>query len=198
MKTPPFSWTRSALALCAALALTACGGGGDDGNDAGGNTPPPAGGGGGTPPPAGGGSTAAPLVISNATPSTLNGTLDKSVALFESGSSNETMGTFNATDSHCRVAAYVMPLPGSSDTYFVELSFRKTDGAIGLVNFGTDAGLAVLARVAAPTTGVTVDVANRRIVFTAFTLSSSNTTVTLDGSLEYPTNIAPENRAACG
>lgn len=190
MNTTPFRRTRSALALCCALALAACGGGGDDGNDAGGNTPPP--------PPAGGGSTAAPLVISNATPSTLNGTLDKSVALFEAGSSNEAMGSFNATDSHCRVAAYVMPLPGNSGTYFVELSFRKTDGAIGLVNFGTDAGLAVLARVAAPTAGVAVDVANRRIVFTGFTLSSTNTTLTLDGSLEYPTNIAPENRAACG
>lgn len=187
MNPTPFRWTRHALGLCCALALTACGGGGSDDDETGGGTPPPS-----------GGSTAAPLVISQANPSTLNGTLDKSVALFEAGSSNETLGTFNATDSHCRVAAYVMPLSGGSTTYFIELSFRKTDGAIGLVNFGTDAGLAVLARVASPTSGVTVDVANRRIVFTGFAMSSSSTSLTLDGSLEYPTNIAPENRAACG
>ena len=181
--------TRPLLLATLSITLAACGGGGDD-DETSTPPPPPAGGGGGT--------TAAPLVISAATPSTLNGTLDKAAGLFESGSSNDVMGTFAATDDHCRVAGYVLRNSGDGVNYFVELSFRKTDRQVGLVNFGLDSGLATLARVAAPTAGITVDTTNRRIVFTAFTLTSTNTTVTLDGSMEYPTNIAPENRAACG
>jgi len=80
----------------------------------------------------------------------------------------------------------------------VELAFRKTDRAIGLVNFGDNSNLATLARVGSPTTGVVVDIANRRIGFTNLVISSLNTTITLNGTLSYPTNVAPENRAACG
>ena len=185
--------SRPLLLATFALTLAGCGGGGDD------TVSPPAGGGGGG--GGGGGSgttTAAPLVISAATPATLNGTLDKAAGLYESGSSNDVMGSFASTDDHCRVAGYVLRNSGDGINYFIELSFRKSDRQVGLVNFGLDSGLATLARVATPTTGVTVDIVNRRIVFTAFTLSSTGTTVTLDGSMEYPTNVAPENRAACG
>jgi hypothetical protein len=185
--------TRPLLLATFTITLAACGGGGDD-EETSTPTPPPTGGGSG----GGTGTTAAPLVISVATPSTLNGTLDKAAGLYESGSSNDVMGTFAATDDHCRVAGYVLRNSGDGVNYFIELSFRKTDRQVGLINFGLDSSLATLARVAAPTTGITVDTTNRRIVFTGFTLSSTNTTVTLDGSMEYPTNVAPENRAACG
>jgi hypothetical protein len=186
-------FSRPLLLATLALTLAACGGGGDDAAE-----PPAGGGGGGGAGGGGGGTTAAPLVITAATPATLNGTLDKAAGLYESGSSNDVMGSFASTDDHCRVAGYVLRNSGDGINYFIELSFRKSDRQVGLVNFGLDSGLATLARVATPTTGITVDIVNRRIVFTAFTLSSTSTTVTLDGSMEYPTNVAPENQAACG
>ncbi len=63
---------------------------------------------------------------------------------------------------------------------------------------GGAAAVATLARVAAPPTGVAVDTANRRIAFTNLVISSLATTITRNGSLSYPTKVAPENRAACG
>jgi hypothetical protein len=71
---------------------------------------------------------------------------------------------------------------------------------VGRINFGADAGLVLLARSVAPVPGVTVDVANRRIGFTGVVVgvAPSINSVTLSGSLEYPTNIDPAARAACG
>ncbi len=171
-----------ALAALLAVHLAGCGGGDD------------------TPAAAGGGAAVAapPLVISAASPATLNGTLGETTAQYEAGSSNEALGGFASTDPYCRVAAYGLTNSGDGKKYFVELAFRKTDRAIGLVNFGDNSNLATLARVGSPTTGVVVDIANRRIGFTNLVISSLNTTITLNGTLSYPTNVASENRAACG
>lgn len=51
---------------------------------------------------------------------------------------------------------------------------------------------------AAPVTGVVVDITNRRIGFTNVVISSSTATITLNGALDCTTNLAPANRAACG
>jgi hypothetical protein len=174
-----------ATGLCIAIGLAGCGGG--EPEPAAGNT-------------AGPGSTnvaQAALTISAANPATLNGALTKNIATVESNSSDATLSSFANTADHCRVGAYLMAHPNGS-TYYVEVSFRKDTKAIGLVKFGTDAGFAVLARAAGPLPAVAVDTTNRRIGFTNLVLASSGTTVTLNGSLEYPTNVAPENRAACG
>jgi len=182
------SFRTTAMAACATAALlAACGGGGDDGPA----TAP-------TTPPAGGGSTAAPLVISAATPATLNGTLDKATAQFEHGSSADTGGApYDATQPYCRVAAYSLT-GADGKKYFLQIPFRKDTRAIGLLTFGDDATLATLVRVLNPTSGVAVDVANRRITFTNFVMSPGTVSITLNGTLEYITNVAPDNRAACG
>lgn len=177
------------LAVALATALAGCGGG-DDG----------AGAGGGVGAGAGGGATvaAAPLVISAASPATLNGTLSEVGAQYEAGSSTEALGGFASTDPYCRVAAYTLTNSGDGKKYFVELAFRKTDRAIGLVKFGDDGSLATLARVLAPATGIVVDTTNRRIGFTNLVITTGGTSITLNGALSYPSNVAPENRAVCG
>lgn len=177
-------------ALAAAALLGACGGSDDD-------TSAPAAGGGGS--SGGGAVSAAPLVASAATPAALNGTLDKTTALFEHNSSNALMTTFNASDDHCRVGAFSV-LSSNGTRYFIEISFSKAAKTVGMVKFGTDAGLVLLARSVAPVGGVTVDVANRRIGFvnTVVGVTPSVNSVTLNGSLEYPTHIDAAARAACG
>jgi hypothetical protein len=177
------------LALTAAACLSACGGGDDD----------PATGPTAVPSVGVAGSTAAPLVVSSATPTSLNGTLDKATAQFEHGSSNALMTTYNATDDHCRVGAFAV-LSSNGTRYYVEVSFSKAAKAVGRVNFGLDTGLVLLARSVAPVPGVTVDVANRRINFAGAVVGGANSTnsVTLNGSLKYITNIDPAARAACG
>lgn len=183
--TPTFGRRAApAAALLLAALLAGCGGGDD--------TPAAAAGG------TGAAVAAAPLVITAASPATLNGTLGETTAQVESNSSNEALGGFASTDPYCRVAAYGLSNSGDGKKYFVEVAFRKTDRAIGLINFGDDASLATLARVSAPATGVTVDTTNRRIAFTNLVISSLSTTITLNGTLSYPTNVAAENRAACG
>ena len=171
-----------AAAMLLAALLAGCGGGDE------------------TPAAAGGGATVAvaPLVVSAASPATLNGTLGETSAQYEAGSSDEALGGFASTDPYCRVAAYGLSNSGDGKKYFVELAFRKTDRAIGLVKFGDDASLATWARVLAPATGVTVDTVNRRIAFSNLVISALTTSITLNGTLSYPTNVAAENRAACG
>ena len=184
---PLQTWLRPAAAALVAVLLTACGGGDDD---------PPAGTQAGT----GGGSVAAAaLVVSAGTPASLNGTLDKTSAQFEHGSSNALMTTYVASDDHCRVGAFA--LLGSNGTrYYVEVSFSKAAKVVGRINFGADAGLVLLARSVAPVAGVTVDTANRRIGFVNVVVGGANSTnsVTLNGALDYPTNIDAAARAACG
>jgi hypothetical protein len=191
------AFERLAFALICSLAaasLAACGGG-DDAPAAAAPAPPPA----APTPPAPPASTGSPLTLSVSTPATLNGTLDKAVGLFEAGSSNDVMTTFNATDNHCRVGAYALRNSGDGTLYYLEVSFRKDTLAAGFIRFGRDAGLVLLARAPAPLPGVAVDIASRRIVFTNVVVGATgSTTVTVNGSLEYPTNVAPENRAACG
>lgn len=180
-------WLQRAAIPWMAVVLSACGGGDGD---------PPA----STPAGTGGGSVAAaPLVVSAATPASLNGTLDKAVAQFEHGSSNALMTTFASTDDHCRVGAFA--LLGSNGTrYYVEISFSKAAKVVGRVNFGADTGLVLLARSVAPVAGVTVDTTSRRIGFVNVVVGGAGSTnsVTLNGSLEYPTHIDAAARAACG
>jgi hypothetical protein len=147
-------------------------------------------------PPAAG--PAAPLVITGATPSTWNGTLAKATAQFEHGSSDETATSFQPTQPYCRVAAYGLVNSGDGKKYYLEIPFRKDTRAIGLLKFGDDASLTTLARVLNPATGVGIDIANRRITFTNLVIGTGAQGLTLNGSIEYPTNVAPENRAACG
>jgi hypothetical protein len=176
--------THYLLATLAATALlSACGGGDDDA----------------TTPASGGTVSAAALVVSAATPAGLNGTLDKSTAVFESNSSNALMTSFNASDDHCRVGAFAV-LSSNGARYTIEVSFSKSARTVGIIKYGTDSPLALLARSVAPVAGVTVDVANRRIGFvnTVVGVAPSTNSVTLNGSLEYPTNIDPAARAACG
>ncbi len=175
--------THAAGLLAVAAQLSACGGGDDAASSS-----------------SGGGSVAvAPLVVSAGTPASLNGTLDKTTAVFEHGSSNALMTTYSASDDHCRVAAYTV-LSSNGTRYYLEVSFSKAAKAVGRINFGTDTGLVLLARSVAPVAGVTVDVTNRRIGFANVVVGGSTSTnsVTLNGSLEYPSNVDASNRAACG
>lgn len=180
-------WGRVALTLLCAASLAACGGGEEDSP-----ADPPTGGGGGS------SVAAAPLVISAGTPASLNGTLATTAALYESGSSNEGMTSFASTDPYCRVAGYTLTNSGDGRKYYLELSFRKDTRAIGLVKFGDDATFAVVASLATPASGMVVDLTNRRVGFTNLVMTGSGTSITLNGALDYPTNVAPENRAACG
>lgn len=174
-------------ALATTALLSACGGGDDDSTTA-------AGGGSG-----GGTVSAAPLVVSAGTPASLNGTLDKRTAVFESNSSNALMTSYNASDDHCRVGAFAV-LSSNGTRYTLEISFGKANKAVGIIKYGTDSPLALLARSVAPVAGVTVDVANRRIGFVNTVVGgpTSANSVTLNGSLEYPSNVDPAARAACG
>lgn len=177
-----FQRCRLAAPLLCAAALAACGGGGD------------------APAAAAGGSVsvaAAPLVVTAASPVAYNGTLDKSNVGVESGSSNAAMTGYAATETHCRVAVYGVKNTTSNAEFFVELSFKKDSKAVGLMNLGT--GIATnLASATGPLSGVAVDIAHRRVGFTNVVLSTGGTTVTLNGSIEYTTNIDPTVRPSCG
>jgi len=149
-------------------------------------------------PPATGGT---PLVITDATPSSWNGTLDKAPALVEHNSSGGTgFAPYTSTDAYCRVAAYGLLASGDGNKYFIQIPFRKDNKQVGLAVFGDDVTRGTRARTADPTTGIAIDTVNRRITFINFVFGGANSsqTMTLNGTIEYPTNIAPENRAACG
>jgi len=143
------------------------------------------------PPPA-----AAPLVVTLATTPAWYGTLDKAQAQFEHGSSDETAGQFQSTQPYCRVAVYGLTNGGAK--YYLEIPFRKDNKEVGLLKFGDDASFATLARVLKPASGVAIDTANRRISFTNLLIGTGSAGITLNGTLDYPANVAPENRAACG
>ena len=142
--------------------------------------------------------SAAPLVITAANPATWNGTLAKAAAQFEHGSSDETANSFQSTQPYCRVAAYGLVNSGDGKKYYLEVPFRKDNKTVGLLKFGDDASFAILARVLNPASGVSIDTVNRRITFTNLVIGTSAQGLTLNGTIEYPTNVAPENRAACG
>jgi hypothetical protein len=139
------------------------------------------------------------IVVSAGNPASLNGTLDAKTAQYESGSSNETMTTFLDADPYCRVAVYVMNNPATNNAYYIEIPFRKDTRSIGLVKFGSDAtNSLLLVRTLNPTTGVAIDTANRRITLSNLVISSTTASVTLNGTINYPTNAVAGNRAACG
>jgi hypothetical protein len=147
-----------------------------------------------TPPPA------TPLVISKATPADWNGTLDLAGAQFEHGSgSNTGDGPYDAGQPYCRLAVYGLLTPDGV-AHFLQIPFKKTDKSVGLVSFGLDASFATEARELGPLPGMTIDTVNRRITFVNVVIGTGNAanTMTLNGTLDYPTNVAPENRAACG
>jgi hypothetical protein len=182
----------SAIASLFAVTLAACGGGGDAGTataDAGGS-----GGGGGA-----GTVAAAPLVISAATPGSRNGTLTPTAGAIEHGSSNAGMTTYQSADPYCRIGAYTLNNSGDSTAYYIELSFKKDSKAIGLVKFGLDSAISSTeAQLTGPVTGMTVDISNRRIGFANVVLTGTGTSLTLNGALDFPTNVDAGNRASCG
>lgn len=183
---------RAVLGTGALALLVGCGGGGD-GSTGAGTTGGTSGGSTGTP----AASTGAALTLSATTPASAAGPLAATGAQFESGSSNETLGTFASSDPFCRVAVYGLTGSGGRN-YYVELSFAKSDGRVGLVKIG-EGVQTVLARTAAPSTAqVAINTSARRITFTALVLSSSSFSAQLDGTLDYPSNVEPANRAACG
>lgn len=173
---------RRLLASIATVTLLAACGGGDDNSAAGSGS---------------GGTTVAlaPFVVSAANPAGYNGTYSKTNVQVEAGSSNAPMTSFNASDDHCRVGIYTLQSAGRD--YYIELSFRKDTKAVGLLNYGTGVAT-VLASASGPLAGVAVDIANRRIGFSNVVLVNGSVTVTLNGSLEYITNFAAANQAACG
>ena len=139
------------------------------------------------------------IVVSAATPASLNGALDSKNAQYESGSSNETNNTFLDTDPYCRVAVYVMTNPATNFSYYIEIPFRKDNRAIGLVNFGSDGSNSFLhVRTFNPTTGIAIDTVKRQITLTNLMISRTDASVTLNGTIAYPTNAVVANRAACG
>jgi hypothetical protein len=175
----------AANALACALLLQGCGGGGDAAPVAPVVPAPP--------------TAAAPLVITLATTADWNGTLSTTTAQYEHGSSDETATAFQSTQPYCRVAAYSL-VAANGKKYYLEIPFRKDTKAIGLLKFGDDdaSSFPTLARVLNPTSGVSIDIANRRITFTNLVIGTSTSGLTLNGTLDYPTNVAPENRASCG
>jgi hypothetical protein len=184
-----------AIGLITLAALTACGGGGDSITVA--ANPVAA-----APTPAA--STAAPLVLSAATTASVNGTLNKAAttALFESTVGNAT-GNFSSAgpNDFCRVAVYAVPNSGNALTYDLEVVFSKTSQVASYAQLTQVGGSTTFsARDVAPTlTGITVDVANRRLTFAGQVLGSTGSNrVTLTGTLEYPTNGSVPDRPNCG
>lgn len=142
---------------------------------------------------------AAPLVVSGATPSTANGTLDKTTGIGESGISDAT-GNFSSggPNNYCRAAVYALTNSGDGRKYVVQVVFDKTTRAVSYVSLAEDAASpAFTARANAGLTSVAVDITNRRIGFTATALTGANP-ATLNGSLEYVTNGSVADRANCG
>lgn len=140
----------------------------------------------------------ASLVISAATPASMSGRLDKLSAQFESNSSNALMTTYNDADPYCRVGAYALLNGSDMKKYYLEISYAKATGAVGLVKFGDDATFVALATAIGPQAAVAIDKSARRITFTNLGLGDNGGLLKLNGTLEYPTNVVPANRAACG
>lgn len=185
----PRSYSIAALAALT-VALSACGGGDDA-------TPAAGGGSGGSTPV-----TAAALVLSASTPSTANGTLNKTLGLDESGISNAT-GTYASSgpNDYCRVALYEMANSGDAKKYDIQVVFAKSTKAVSYVSLSLNGAAASTFTVsaAAPVAGTAVDIANRRIGFTNTVLSATGgNTTTLNGSLEFNTNSVVADRANCG
>ncbi len=145
-------------------------------------------------------------MVTGATPTSINGTLAKQAGFagIESGESNDVATTFNLGSTHCRVAAYGLKNSGDGKNYVIEIPFAKTDGAFGLIRFYDDTSNFVptyLVRTAGPgIPGLTVNTTARVITFVnvRFGPASGSNTVVINGTLEYPTNATPANRAACG
>ena len=143
--------------------------------------------------------SAAALVISAATPSTANGTLDKTVGIPESTVGDST-GNYSSAgpNSYCRAAVYAMTNSGDSRKYDVEVVFDKATHAVSYVALTDNLSAATFtARANSGLTTVAVDTANRRIGFTATALTGANA-ATLNGSLEFVTNGSVADRASCG
>ncbi len=184
----------SLFAAAAALSTLAGCGGGDTAVAA--STPAPA------PAPASA-PVAQPLVVSGASPASINGTLDQATVGIESGQSDETDTTYLASSTFCRVAAYGVKSSGDGKEYVITVTFAKAGGAIGIIKFTDNTANFIptyTARAVGPTVaGLNIDTAARVISFSnvRFGITGSNTVV-LNGTLAYPTNAVPANRAACG
>jgi hypothetical protein len=194
---------RSVCTLAVVALLAACGGGGETSSPVAATpvttpvvvTPPV------TAPAT---STAAPLVLSAATTASVNGTLNKAAttAQYESTIGNNT-GSFSSAgpNDFCRVAVYAVPNSGNALTYDLEVVFSKTTRVASYAMLTQVGGSATFAArdVAPNLTGITVDVTSRRLSFANQVLGGTGTNrVTLNGSLEYPTNGSVADRANCG
>lgn len=174
------------------MGLAACGGDGD-------GTPSGTTGATGGPPATPG----APLVVSNASTASVNGTLDKTlVAGFnESGISGPT-GNFSAAgpNDYCRVAVYQMANSGDGRKYAIEVIFSKATKEVSFITFREDVTPSTFStRETAPLPAAVVDIANRRIGFTNLIVGTTNINkVTLNGTLEYATNAVVADRPSCG
>jgi hypothetical protein len=99
------------------------------------------------------------------------------------------------------VAVYAVPNSGNALTYDLEVVFSKTGQVASYAQLTQVGGSATFsARDVAPNlSGITVDVANRRLSFAGQVLGGTGSNrVTLTGTLEYPTNGSIPDRANCG
>lgn len=183
--------SRASLATLFAITLAACGGGNDTAA---------------TPAPASAPAvtiTPAPLVVSAATPATVNGTLDKTLILGQNEAGiSDSVGNFSGAgpNDYCRAAIYQMNNTGDSKKYFLEVVFSKATREVTYVRLAEDATPSgFTARAAAPITTVSVDIANRSIGFTNTVLGATGVTpATLNGTMEYSTNAVVSERGNCG
>lgn len=148
--------------------------------------------------------TSANLVVSAATPVSVNGTLNKAApaVLYESTVGNST-GNFSSAgpNDYCRVAAYDMPNSGNGAAFSLEVVFSKTTKVASYAMLSQTSGTPTFAaRAIEPNLGgITVDVANRRLGFSGVVLGTGGSnSATLNGSLEYPTNGSIPDRPNCG
>ena len=126
-------------------------------------------------------SAAAPLVLSAATTAAINGTLNKTAPAVQYESTiGDSTGGFSSSGANdlCRVAASAMPNSSNALPYNLEVVFSKTTWITSyaiITQVGGSASFA--ARDVAPNlTGITVDVANRRLSFANQTLGSTGAT----------------------
>lgn len=125
--------------------------------------------------------------------------LDFDASQQEASSSNASATTFDADDDHCFVANHALVDAATGRQHFLQVTFRKRGQAVGVVRFGTDPlGLVEQARLAAPASGVSVDVAHRRIGFDHAVLAGPGGRFVLDGSYEFTGQPAQAAPAACG
>ena len=198
------NFTRIALAGLIAALMAACGGGGDGTFAASTSTPAPV----PSSPPVvvtSGTVSAAQLVVSAASPSSVNGNLDQTTPATAGQRENFTsnaIGGFSSTgpNDYCTVSTYVMPNSGDSKKYALFVVFNKTSKSVSRVLFYEDVFPRTFEVEASGTVGgTTVDIASRRVGLTNVNLTGTGgKAATLNGALEFITNPVVADQASCG